>query len=343
MSHTTDKKGNILVKNRQAQSVKINSGKSIRIISAEDIAALIDMKEAVGLIGNAFSSITNGHCHIPLRSVIENPDKTVTLFLKPAFDDNLSNFSIKIITQNDKNRARGLPSISGIVILLDAETSEIVALIDGNYITSLRTGAVGGLGAKFLSRDVESNLAIFGCGAQGRTQMRAVMAVRDIKKVFLFDTDLSAIESFIEEMQADTEIPLILCNDLDALKEVDIISTATNALNPLFRLEHLKPGVHINAIGSYKPNMQEIDPDVIKASSLFVDQREACLTEPGDIIKPLKDGLISKDHIKAEIGEVILGSANGRSSENEITVFKSVGLAIQDLYVANEIYSRLCQ
>jgi len=197
-----------------------------------------------------------------------------------------------------------------------------------------------GLATKYLARKDSNKLAIFGCGAQGRTQMQAVMNVREIAEVYLFDTDKAAMETFISDMQCSTDASLIECNNQEVLQEVDIICTATGAKKPLFRPEHLKRGVHINAIGAYKPDMQEIDSEIIKESSLFVDQREACLAEPGDILIPLNMGLIQSDHILADLGELASNKHQGRKSEDEYTVFKSVGLAVQDLYVANELYLR---
>ena len=324
--------------NNIADSFAMGEGMQVVMIGAEEVRNLVSMDKALELMMKAFSHHSNGTCHVPLRSVVENPGNTITVFFKPAFDDFLSRFAVKLITQNEDNKARGLPTISGIIVLMDAQTGRIVSVMDGTYITALRTGAAGGLATKLLARDNSSCFALFGCGAQGKTQLEAVMKVRDINRVLLFDKDRSAAEEMMKEVESDYSAEFSVCDNPDRLKEVDIITTATGSTKPLFSPGQLKPGVHINAIGAYKPHMHEIHPEIIMQSKLFVDDRDACLAEPGDIVIPLKKGTVSEKIIKAEIGEVINGIKKGRESSDEITVFKSVGIAIQDLVVANEAF-----
>jgi len=247
----------------------------VLLISSSQVKSVIGMKTAINLMETAFIHLSEKKCHVPLRSIVENPGKAITLFFKPAFDDTLDRFSVKFLTQNEGNNDKGMPTIAGIIMLMDSESGRILSVMDGTYITALRTGAVGGLAANMFSRKNSDSFALFGCGAQGRTQLEAALLVRNIESVYLFDKSGAAIERLIEEMQPKTKAKLIPASDLNILKKVDIIATATGSTKPLFNLKHLKPGVHINAIGAYKPHMQELGIDIVENSSLFVDDKEA--------------------------------------------------------------------
>jgi len=211
--------------------------------------------------------------------------------------------------------------------------------MDGEYLTALRTGAASGLATRCFARKDAEIMALFGCGAQGRTQLEAVICERSIKKVLVFDKFKDAADKFILEMQKKLSIEIVYADNNLALREADIICTATNSTAPLFRKEDVKKGIHINAIGSFRPEMQELDPYLIKDAKVFVDQRESCLKESGDLIKPIAEGIIDQDHIAGEIGDFCLNNIKGRESKNEISVFKSVGVAIQDFAVATDIYN----
>jgi alanine dehydrogenase len=314
--------------------------KPIVLIKSSEIQKHFLMPEAVDAMEEAFSSLSSGRSFVPLRYVTSMANNSLNLMLKPAAVDSLNRAAIKIITQKEMGAFRGIPAIVGIVLVLDTETGEILSIMDGEYLTSLRTGAAGGLATKYFARKDADTVAIFGCGAQGKTQLEAVATVRNIKKVWVFDKNKNAAESFVSEMESKLGIDIHIAPDNSVLKECDVICTATNSEAPLFLKEHVKKGVHINAIGSYKPNMQEIDPEILQVAKLFVDQKGACLTESGDLIKPINAGLFSENHIHADIGEFILGKIEGRTLDSEITVFKSVGVAIQDFVVANRIYEK---
>jgi len=204
----------------------------------------------------------------------------------------------------------------------------------------LRTGAASGLATRFFARKEAQTMALFGCGTQGRTQLEAVLCERDIKKVYLFDRFKTSATRLIEDMQKKSSVEMIFTQDTAMLKDVDIICTATNAQAPLFKLDEVKPGVHINAIGSFQPHMQELDPLLVKAAKVYVDQAGPCLKESGDLIDPLAEGISSENHIRGEIGDFCLNRIEGRVADDEITLFKSVGVAIQDYAVATDIFKR---
>jgi alanine dehydrogenase len=325
----------------RVESIVLNDSGAIKVITSNDVKDVVGMKDAIDLMSVAFSSFSGQQCYVPPRSVNDIPGMDLTIILKPAYMETLGRTGIKILSQNEGNRFTDLPTITGIILLIDADTGQILALMDGAYITELRTGAASGLASDYLARKDAEILAIFGCGAQGRTQLEAVAAVRNIKRVYVYDIDSVAADIYQKDMRKKFDIEISHTHDPGHLKEVDIICTSTNSQSPLFLMNHIKEGVHINAIGSYKPQMQEIDPEIIKNSRLYVDSVESCVRESGDIIVPIKDGQISEDHIIGEIGDVVSGNAEGRKSGKDITVFKSVGIAIQDLVVANEAYQRL--
>jgi ornithine cyclodeaminase/alanine dehydrogenase-like protein (mu-crystallin family) len=182
-------------------------------------------------------------------------------------------------------------------------------------------------------------MALFGCGAQGKTQVEAVLCERPVRKIMIFEKDRDRAYRFIDEMQGVSSAQMVYCEDISALKEADIICTATNATAPLFKREDVREGVHINAIGSFQPHMQELDPRVIRDARLFLDSKEPCLKESGDLIKPIREGIFSESHIAGEIGDFLLNRIKGRESGDQITVFKSVGVAIQDYVVATDIFN----
>lgn len=314
--------------------------KPIILIKSSEIQQNFSMLEAIDSMSEAFESLSSGKSFVPQRYVTSMAGGQLNMLLKPVAVDEVNRATLKILTQKEMGAVHGIPAIIGVVLVLDTNTGEILSIMDGEYLTALRTGAASGLATKYFARENAQTLAVFGCGAQGKTQLEAVAEVRNISKVWIFDKSRSAAESFITEMQAKISLDIQVAENNSVLKDCDVICTATNSESPLFYRDELKRGVHINAIGSYKPNMQEIDPQILKYSKIFVDDRQACISESGDLIKPINDGLFTADHILGEIGEFALGKIEGRFSENEITVFKSVGVAIQDFVVANRIYEK---
>jgi ornithine cyclodeaminase/alanine dehydrogenase-like protein (mu-crystallin family) len=287
----------------------------------------------------AFSLLSSGESFVPLRFVSKLPSNEMMMLFKPAYVEKEKRISVKFLTQRANGFIPEIPIIQGIVLIMDAVTGEILSLMDGEYLTALRTGAASGLATRCFARKDANTLALFGCGAQGQTQMEAVSCERDIKKVLVFDKNKNTADRFIREMQEKLQIEMVYTSDTSLLNETDIICTATNSYVPLFKKEVLKKGVHINAVGSFQPHMQELDPYILRDAKVYVDQIESCLKESGDFIKPIAEGIITKRNIIGEIGDFCLNKIAGRESENEITVFKSVGIAIQDYTVATDIYN----
>lgn len=313
--------------------------KAIRIIKAGDIKRHYSMQRAIDAMERAFSSLSSGESYVPLRYVSKLPANGMVLLFKPAYEEKDKRVSVKILTQRENGFLQGIPTIQGIVLLIDADTGEMLSMMDGEYITALRTGAASGLASRYFARKDAQTMALFGCGTQGRTQVEAVIAERNIKKVYVFDQYKTVADKFVREMQEKFHIEMVYAEDTSILRAADIICTATNATKPLFLKEDVKKGVHINAIGSFQPDMQELDPYLIRDAKVYVDQSESCLKESGDLIKAISEGIISNNHIAGELGDYILNKIKGRESDDEITIFKSVGVAIQDYAVATDIYN----
>ena len=262
----------------------------------------------------------------------------------PAYLTKSETIGAKIVSVFPNNRRRGLPTIHALVIVVDGKTGQPLAAMDGTYLTALRTGAASGLATDLLARKDSRVVAIFGAGTQARTQLEAVCTVRDIEKAWVFDVRTRIARAFVREMkEKGSPIPAdirVAQTKKQALREADVVCTATTSFRPVFADSDLKLGVHINGVGSYTPEMQEVPARTVVRSKVVVDSREASLAEAGDLIISIDGGLISNKNIHGEIGDVAAGKVPGRESEEETTFFKSVGLAVQDVAVAERVLQR---
>ncbi len=309
------------------------------LIRKRAMEAHFSMAEAIGCMSTAFAGLASGNCTVPERYVVDSPGGALTLLLKPAFAGDLDTLGIKILSQQNAAPTADLPTIQGIVLLMDKLSGALLSLLDGEYITALRTGAASGLATQLLSREDSSNLVLFGCGSQGRTQMEAVCSVREIRRTWVFDPSKERAEAFVIEMKEKTTSEIVIAGDLSVLKDADIICTATPSHRPLFRKADLREGTHINAIGSFKPQMQELDPDLIPMSRVYCDDLKGCM-QSGDLLEAVRRHGDLGNCLAGAIGDLVLGKIRGRSSPEAMTIFKSVGTAIQDLVVADAIYRK---
>jgi len=310
----------------------------LRVLRREDVQQAISMTQAIEAVKGAFAQLSGGRANVPLRTQLPVPQHDgVTLFM-PAYLEETNSLAVKIVSVFPNNLDQGLPTIHALVIVVDAATGQPIAAVDGTYLTALRTGAASGAATDLLARSDAQQVAIFGAGTQGRTQLQAVCEVRQVAKVWVYDTVRARAEQYAAEMrQKGGKIPTnieVADSPADAVAGADIICTATTSSTPVFHDASLKPGVHINGIGSYTPQMQEIDEATVARAKIVVGSRSACLAETGDLIIPLGKGLISESDIHAELGEIVLGWKPGREAEQEVTFFKSVGNAVQDAAVA---------
>lgn len=307
----------------------------LKVLSASDIRRSLSMTAAIEAVESAFVQYSSGQSNLPPRAHI-TPDAAggTTLFM-PAYLPWLQAFGAKIISIFPSNISRRIPTIHALVLLLDPQTGVPLGILDGTTLTALRTGAASGVATKHLSRPEASVVAILGAGVQARTQLEAVCTVRRIKTIFVFDSRPELSRAFAEEFSAQGGLfpgdIRVSASSSEAVRQADIICSATTSQTPVFQDADLKPGVHINAIGSYEPHVQEIPAETVCRSKVVVDSIEASLAETGDFLIPLKAGLFRPAMIHGEIGNVASGSLDGRSSPQEMTLFKSVGLAVQDI------------
>lgn len=306
----------------------------VRILSTEEIRELVPMSVAVGLMREAFAWISSGESVVPQRLSMEmERDKSRSLMM-PAYSAVLQRYAAKVVTLSDDNPKRNLPFIHGLLLLFDSATGVPLALMNAEYITVLRTGAASGVATDLLARADAGVAMIFGAGAQARSQLAGIASVRRLDRVLVYSPLTAQTERFCNEMQSKYTFDILAAESPHKVSDADIVCAATTAEQPVFEDADLKSGVHINGIGSYKPSTREIPSETIKRSKIVVDSRSAALAEAGDLVIPMKDGLINNSHIYAELGEILLGQKPPRMDSTEITVFKSVGNAVQDLAVA---------
>jgi len=312
----------------------------LKVLSKADVQRAITMREAVEVTKDAFVQLSTGEAIVPLRSALEVPEReAVTLFM-PAFLAASGGLGAKIASVFPHNRELGLPMIYAVVVLVDSATGQPLALLDGTYLTALRTGAVSGAATDLLARSDASTAAVFGAGVQGRTQLEAVCAVRQIDAAWVYDPNAEAAIQYAEQLQGQLGMPEMIAvaeSPAAAVEAADVICTATTSSAPVFDSSLVRPGTHVNAVGAFTPQMQEVDVVGLRASRIVVDSRSACLAEAGDLIIPLREGLITGADGWTELGEIAAGRAKGRVADEEVTYFKSVGNAVQDVSVGQAV------
>ncbi|QQS40381.1 MAG: ornithine cyclodeaminase [Acidobacteriota bacterium] len=308
------------------------------IISRQDVEDLLPVSEAIPCVARAYAELSAGTANVPDRIGLKTEDG-VTLIM-PGHLSGEDSLAVKIVSVFPGNRSEGKPSIYGIVNVFDPTDGRPLALIEGAYLTALRTGASVGLATKLLSREDSSTMAMIGLGAQSRTIVPAVCAVRDIKEVYAFDTDAAAFDRFSKDLGESFPIESVRSAD-EAVGSSDIVCTATTSNEPVFDGAGLTAGTHINGIGSFTPEMREVGFEALKrCSKIVVDSLSGAMSEAGDLIRAIEAGVIGETDIDCEIGEIVLGKCVGRETNEAITFFKSVGNAGLDIAVGNEIYRR---
>ncbi|MGE5296315.1 MAG: ornithine cyclodeaminase family protein [Solirubrobacterales bacterium] len=304
-------------------------------LSHADVRRALPMADAIEAMHTAFLQLADGRVTMPARSKVEIPEANGVVLLMPCYAAGTHRVSLKLLTQFADNGRLGLPLIQAVVLLADAVNGRLLALVDGSAITALRTGAASGVATRLLASPSADTVAIFGAGVQARTQLEAVCTVCRIKQARVFDCCRPAAEAFARDMSSRLGIPVLATSSAaEALAEAQIVCTATTSSTPVFEDRDLADGVHINAVGSWRPRTTEIPPDTVCRARVFVDHRVAALEEAGDLLMPLQEDRITAEHIRAELGDLIAGRVAGRQTSDEITLFKSVGLAVQDLFAA---------
>jgi len=314
----------------------------ILILRHDEVVELLPMKECIAVMREALIALAEGKVHQPLRTIARPPGARGVIGMMPSYiSGDRAAFGLKAICVFPGNPAIGLDSHQGAVLLFSAETGEIMAMMNASAITAIRTAAVSGVATDLLAKEDAVNLAIIGTGVQARSHLAAMSEVRSIKRCRIASRQLANAQKFAEEMSEGVSFPLEPVDSVEeAVKDADLIVTATTAREPILRREWISPGAHLNVVGSSIPKTREVDTATMAASSLFVDRRESTINEAGDYLFPAAEGVIGPDHIRGELGEVLTGERPGRTSPEEITLFKSLGLAIEDLAAADYLYRK---
>ena len=319
-------------------------GTEILILKESDISSMITMRDIIEADKEALSIYSSHKSNIPLRSNLNVPEYNGQCLFMNGYAAPAKALGVKIVSVYPENINKNLTSVPATMVLVDAETGVVNSLIDGTYLTRLRTGAISGLATDILARKDSKIFALFGTGGQAVTQLEAVLTVRNIEEVRVFDISKERAEEFAKKMSdkfgKKFNVKIFAAESSDAaIDNADIITTVTTSKKPVFDANKVKKNAHINGVGSYTPEMQEIPGDIlVKANKIFVDTRDGAINESGDLINPIKDGLIKKEKINGELGEVINGVIKGRENDDEMTFFKTTGSAVLDLVAAQKIY-----
>lgn len=310
---------------------------NLLVINAEEVRRLLPMAACMEAMEAALKQLGRGEAQNPLRSVNWLPEQRGILLAMPALSEEA--MAIKVIAVMPGNHGTPYDSHMGAVILFDTQYGRPLALMDASEITAIRTAAVSGVATRALARQDAGDLAILGTGVQGRSHLRAMLEARPLRRVRVWSRSADSREAYArwagEELDVEVEAA---ASAQDAVTGADLICTATAATQPVLQGAWLAPGTHVNAVGASTPTTRELDSAAMARVSHFVDRRESALDESGDYLLALQDGAIDADHIRAELGEVLLGEAPGRRDEDEITLFNSLGLAVEDLASARLIY-----
>ncbi|MER2089686.1 MAG: ornithine cyclodeaminase family protein [Sporosarcina sp.] len=313
------------------------------VLSAKDQMDMVDMNEILQCVEVSLKAFSTSKTDTPIRTILPFGNGSSGVVM-PSVAEGLGAMGLKYVTVVPTNKDRGKKAIQGVVLLSDVTTGEPLALLEGSYLTLIRTGALSGVATKYLARQDAKNLGIIGTGEQAAGLCEAILAVRDIDTVYLCNRSEEKAKEFAEFVVKKFQKKVIILQDPNELvRNSDIVVTATTSMSPVFT-DNLQPGVHVNAVGSFRPTMQELPTSAIcDAAKVVVEAKEAALEEAGDLHIPIQEGVFSASEIHGELGRIVSGELAGREEEQEITIFKSVGLAIVDIVVAKYFYDKACK
>ena len=314
------------------------------ILTHDDVHRLLPIEACIEVMADALRDLSLGNAFMPLRSVIKPPAAEGLMALMPAtVSGERAAFGLKALCVFEGNSARGLDLHQGGVLLFSAETGQLLAVMSASAITELRTPAVSALATRVLARADAGDLAIIGAGRQGRAHLAALAVVRTLTRVRVADRDPEAAARFAEEAADTYAFPIEpVATAESAVRGADLVVTTTTSREPVIQREWIAPGAHVNAVGASQPDARELDSATVAAARFFVDRRESTVNESADYLAALREGAITADHIQAELGEVLLGRHRGRTAPDQITLFKSLGLAVEDVAAARALYQSAC-
>ena len=317
----------------------------VLVLNGEEVTRLLPMPECIQVMRDALAALARGEALVPLRTVMRVPRVSGFLGLMPGYispgEGQEGALGLKAVSVFPGNAQRGIDTHQGAVLLFEADTGRLSALMDGAAITAIRTAAVSGVATDLLARRDASELAILGAGVQARTHIEAIAAIRPLRRVRIWSRNPEHAAALASELRRRVKISIEAAASAEAaVREADIVATVTASPEPILERGWLKEGVHINAVGSSIPTSREIDTATMVAARLFVDRRESALAEAGDLLIAMAEGAVKGDHVQAELGEVIIGKNPGRRSPHDLTLFKSLGLAVEDVASAAYLIRR---
>ena len=313
------------------------------LLSRKDIKKVFTMKDAIETNKECFKLFSEGKSEVPLRTTIQAPNHNGVFLFMPSYVEELDAAGLKVVNIFPENVKENLPTAPAQVLLIDGKTGIVTAILDGTYVTQLRTGASSGAAFDLFAIKNAKIGALIGTGGQAATQLEAMMVARELDEVRIFDLDEKRRQAFVSEMQKElkcynTKIVEATSSD-NAIENADIIVTVTPSTKPVFDGTKVKKGATVSCVGAYQHHMQEMDPAILpRASKIYFDSEEAVLSEAGDILIPLEQGIITKEDFTGDIGDVLLGKVVGRENDEEIIVYENVGIGVLDLMTARAIY-----
>lgn len=311
---------------------------TVRFLSGADVGRALSMQAAIEAVREAFVHLSGGDAQVPLRTTITLGENDSAQFM-PVYLPVAGTLGLKAVTVVPGNPRRGLPTTQALLMVFDAETGRVEAVMDGEVLTAVRTGAATGVATDALARPDAAVAAVIGAGVQGQRQLEAVCCVRPVREALVFDENQETALRFAAELAEALGFPVRVLHKVSAIREADVVCTATSSSRPVFADADLASGTHINAIGAFRPDAREIPGTTVGRARIVVDSRSACLAEAGDLILAIEEGRLPAGFRPDELGELVIGAAPGRTDATEITLFKSVGNAVQDLAVAGLVLS----
>ena len=317
----------------------------VLLLSADDVRQVLDFPSAIEAVAEAHMAHARGKVVMPVRLSMAWDERPSEMEAMPAYlggPPGHDAFGVKLITYVGTNTARGIPAIHAVIVLFDPDDGRPIAIMDGRYSTAVRTAAASALATRLLAREGARVLAIAGAGVQGRTHLEAILAVRPLEAVRVVDSDRSRAEEMVREATAAHPSMSVTVEDSvrQAVQQADVIVTSTTSASPILEWDWIAPGTHVNAIGSHSPGVRELATEVVTRSRIVVDSREAALKEAGDFLIPIREGALTADAVGTELGQVAAGLRPGRKERDEVTLYKSCGIALQDVAVARLVYER---
>ncbi|HIM82304.1 MAG TPA: ornithine cyclodeaminase family protein [Nitrososphaerales archaeon] len=312
----------------------------VLVLTSDDVESILTINDTISVLEKSFIELSRKQVNMTDRDVFVLEDKNGWFGIMTAHMKNMAALGTKLVTVFPKNIEINKPTTQAVISLIDVNTGELIGIIDGSLITGMRTGATTGIATKYLSKKNSSKLSILGSGFQSKFQLMAICSVRHIKEIFINSPSIDSKSDYIHELEDLLDIPIIIEKNITYLLNTDILVTSTTSPTPLFDGNLLDNGIHINCIGAHTKETREVDLRTIEKSKVVVDERSAALREAGELIIPIQNGEITDNIIYAELAEIVSGQKPGRLTDDEITLFKSMGLSLEDISTAKFVFDK---